>query len=346
MTSPATTSARRLDTILSMAVVAFFAVLGALFFSSEWGYLCLMLISGRLSIGLPQQLQNFVTLTLSLVVEGLPFVILGVLFATLIRLFVSSAMLMRFLPRQRHLRRLTIACLGVFMPVCECGNVPVARGFMNQGLSTQDTTVFLLAAPIINPITFLATLAAFGASPSVAVIRVLAALGIALAVAALLDKASRSEQYLTKAFADSCHPHARRKPSWSEFLENYRAEFWLILKMLCIGALIAAATQTIVAREVLATIGSNIWLSLLSMLALSLIVSICSGVDAFFALSYANNFPIGAIITFLVAGPMINIKSLALMKSTFSLRYLLIVVPSVALLALAVGFVVNLVGVR
>jgi uncharacterized membrane protein YraQ (UPF0718 family) len=77
------------------------------------------------------------------------------------------------------------------------------------------------------------------------------------------------------------------------------------------------------------------------MLALSIVVSICSGVDAFFALSYTNVFPIGPIVTYLIAGPMINIKSLSLMKSTFTWRYLALIVPVVAVLAVGIGLAVN-----
>ena len=41
----------------------------------------------------------------------------------------------------------------MFMPVCECGNVPVARGLVVRGLSIPDSMTFLLAAPIVNPVT-------------------------------------------------------------------------------------------------------------------------------------------------------------------------------------------------
>jgi uncharacterized protein len=309
----------------------------------EIGRVLNLWITGQLELTLPEQLQTFITLTLSLVVEGTPFVILGVLAATIIRMFVSSSMLLHRLPRQRHLRRLVLAMLGVFMPVCECGNVPVGRSLLNQGMKVPDVTAFLLAAPIVNPITFLATWEAFGFDRSVAIIRILAAIVIALVVAAILDRLKHPDRLVTPAFAAECHPHERPKRGVGEFLRLYQAEFWLIMKMLCIGAMIAAATQTIVPREVMAAIGSNLWLSLLSMLALSLVVSICSGVDAFFALSYAGSFPIGSLLTFMLAGPMINVKTLAIMKSTFRLRYLVLVGLSVSVMAVAVGLVVNLV---
>ncbi|MDB5178722.1 MAG: permease [Patescibacteria group bacterium] len=320
------------------------------FFKDQITGLGLLAVSGGLSLNnlpnlIPEQLQTFITLTLSLVVEGLPFVILGVLLAMLIRVFVPASVMMRILPKQRHLRRVGLALLGMAMPVCECGNVPVARSLISQGMSPQDVTVFLLAAPIINPITFLATWEAFGFARWVAVTRLVAALVIALVVAAGLDRLKRPEELLEPAFVAACriHAHAQRVSRWREFLEGFQTELWLIVRLLCIGALIAAATQTIVPREVIVAIGSNMWLSLLSMLGLALVVSICSGVDAFFALSYANSFPLGSVVTFLIASPMINVKSLSLMKSTFNWRYLGAVVPVVAVLAVLVGLVVNMV---
>ena len=47
------------------------------------------------------------------------------------------------------------------LPVCECGNVPIARSLIANGLKPADVISFLFAAPIINPITIISTMTAF-----------------------------------------------------------------------------------------------------------------------------------------------------------------------------------------
>src|SRR5918995_5481570 len=79
-------------------------------------------------LSLPTRLQDLTTLALSIVVEALPFVILGALVSVIVRLFAPTQRILQLLPKRPLLRRLSISLFGTFMPVCECGNVPVARG--------------------------------------------------------------------------------------------------------------------------------------------------------------------------------------------------------------------------
>lgn len=79
--------------------------------------------------------------------EALPFVILGAMVSVVIRLFAPTDHIIRRLPRRPLCRSLSISLLGTFMPVCECGNVSVARGLVIRGLSVAESTSFLLAAP-------------------------------------------------------------------------------------------------------------------------------------------------------------------------------------------------------
>src|SRR5918912_193631 len=168
-------------------------------------------------ISLPNELQDFTTLTLSVVIEALPFVILGALVSTAIRLFVSTERLIRLLPKRPLLKRLSISLLGTFMPVCECGNMPVARGMMIKGLSVAESTTFLLAAPIINPVKLLATYQAFNFDPSIVWIRMAGALLIANLVGGLIALYKDQMELVSKGFyntvckvetAEDHHHHA------------------------------------------------------------------------------------------------------------------------------------------
>ncbi|MEN9250716.1 MAG: permease, partial [Gloeomargarita sp. GXS_bins_116] len=81
--------------------------------------------------------QQGLTLFFSLLVEALPFLLLGVLFSSALLLWVDPEKLVRRLPRHPLAGAVAGAVLGCLLPVCECGNVPVARRLLTQGLPTS-----------------------------------------------------------------------------------------------------------------------------------------------------------------------------------------------------------------
>ena len=109
-----------------------------------------------------------------------------------------------------------------------------------------------------------------------------------------------------------------------------------------IGSAIAGAVQVLVPRETLLAIGSDPALSIVAMIALATVVSICSNVDSFFALSFASTFTPGSIVAFLLVGPLVDVKMLALLRTTFTTRTLAGVVVVVVLSAFAIATGVNL----
>ena len=327
-----------------------------------------------LGLSLPSELQDFTTLALSIVVEALPFVILGALVSVIVRLFAPTERILRLLPKRPLLRRLSISLFGTFMPVCECGNVPVGRGLVIRGLSVAESTTFLLAAPIINPITLLATSQAFRLDPSIVWIRMAGGLLIANLVGGLIALYKDQMELVSKGFyntlcqvgtADDLHHHEHHHEHhdhdqhhephdhdhahasnrwwdrWQEGILIFRDEVSLMLKVLCLGALIAGATQVFVPRDVLTSLGSDPFLSILAMIALAFIISICANVDAFFALAYSNTFTVGSIVAFLVFGPMIDIKMLTMMRTTYKVRLLAVITLVVTLTSILIGLVVN-----
>lgn len=287
------------------------------------------------------RLGVFFTLALSIIVEALPFLLLGVIIAVIIQRFDISHKLIHRLPKNIILRRIAISCLGIFMPVCECGNVPVARSLIASGMSVPDSIVFLLAAPIINPITFIATWTAFRFYPSMAIWRIGAAFIIANLIGVIIGRLKDQDKLLTPEFEAICEAPHHTSRSWQASISLFRSELWLVLRMLCIGALIAAASQVFIPREAILAIGTNPILSVVAMLILGFVISICSSVDAFFALAYVSSFSIGSLLAFLVAGPMVDIKMLTIMKTTYRWRLLAWMTAAIMILSFIAGLVMN-----
>ena len=286
-------------------------------------------------------LQDFLTFLISIVVEALPFVVLGIIISVAVQVWLPEGWLLRRLPKRRWVRQVTISLLGVFVPVCECGNVPLARGLLVQGLSASESLVFLLAAPVLNPVTIITTQQAFANDPVVFAGRVAGGFVIANVVGWVFMRRRRDE-LLQPDFIKTCqisrHIHKRR---WVRSLELFRYEASHMLPALLFGAAVAALVQVAVPREILLTLGSNPAWSIAAMLALAFVISICSNVDAFFALAFKDTFTAGSLVSFLVFGPMIDIKLLSLMRTTYQPKVLMQVSLLVLLMSAAIGLGVN-----
>lgn len=320
------------------------------------------------------QLNNAFTLFLSLLVEAIPFLLLGVLLSSLLLFFVEDERkLMAALPRNPLLGAIIGSCGGFLFPVCECGNVPVARRLLLQGAPTPVAIGFLLAAPTINPIVIASTYVAFRDQPEIVVLRVLFSLGIAVVIScifsvqsdlrsllqpsatrsmmqpaiaqdslwtipftqeeskpALLQSGSfwlgepgapvRMDASVLQASLLGTKPGKPLRDKLRLVLENTVQELRELGGVLVLGSAIAAAIQVAVPREVILSLGQGPVLSILAMMLLATVVSICSTVDSFFALAFASAFTSGSLLAFLVLGPMIDLKAIGLMLSVFKPR--------------------------
>ncbi|GAA1466764.1 permease [Microbacterium thalassium] len=313
------------------------AVVAALFLI-DW------LVPTLFPASLPTRAQDGLTLSISVLIESLPFIALGVVLSIVVQVWVPPGVLERWLPRSGWARRAVLSMLGMLIPVCECGNVPFARGLLMRGFSVPETLTFLIAAPIVNPIVIITTHQAFGFDDGILVARIVGGWVIANLIGWLYSRHPSPDALLTERFRETCElvthePGGRWRRSLAQFVIELRA----VMPALIIGSALAGAVQVLVPRQVLLEIGSNPALSIVAMIALAMVVSICSNVDSFFALSFASTFTPGSIVAFLLVGPLVDVKMLALLRTTFTTRTLAGIVVVVVLAGFAIGAGVNLV---
>lgn len=303
--------------------------------------------SGGVELG--KLAQDFITLAISVVIESLPFVFLGVLISVLVQIWVPAWVLLRILPKTPALRRLVLSLLGVLLPVCECGNVPLSRGFIIRGVSVPETMTFLVAAPIINPVTIITTYQAFGFDDGILVARVLGGLVLANLIGWLFSRHPNPDALLTPRFAATCtiaHERERAAAGGSKVRRSVAAfadDTADLLPVLFVGAAIAALIQVAVSRDLLLALGQHPVWSVFALMLLAFVVALCSNVDAFFILAFGSTFLPGAIVAFLVFGPVIDVKMLALLRTTFTTRTLVLLTAVMALGTAALGWGMNLV---
>jgi uncharacterized membrane protein YraQ (UPF0718 family) len=109
----------------------------------------------------PDSQQDFALAFLSILFEGAPFILLGTLISGFIDIYLPAGTMDRFLPRNRNRAVVVAGLLGAVFPVCECAVVPVIRRLVKKGLPVSCALTYMLAAPIVNPITALSTWKAF-----------------------------------------------------------------------------------------------------------------------------------------------------------------------------------------
>lgn len=121
-----------------------------------------------------------------IVLQALPFMVLGGLLSSILHVFVPNTIIIKVFPKKYGIGFLTALFSGLFFPVCECASVPMMRGLIKKGVAMPIAVTFMLASPIINPVSIISTFYAFPQQPSIALYRVYFGLLIAFGIGLLL----------------------------------------------------------------------------------------------------------------------------------------------------------------
>ncbi|MBK8930924.1 MAG: permease [Chloroflexi bacterium] len=289
--------------------------------------------------------QTFTTIFLGIFIEAVPFLLAGSIVSGLIEIFIDRDWLARWVPRRAAAAALTGALMGFAFPVCECGVVPVTRRLYHKGLPLSVGVAFLLAAPVVNPIVILSTYAAFGWGP-VLIGRLVFSVLIAFIAGLLFNLAAPEEALLpTTQAGEACRVvDERQGKGYGRFWQALAIggdDFMDMARYLIAGSMMAAAMQTLIPQSTLLALGSGPIISVIIMMALAFVLSICSTVDAFLALSFVNSFTTGSILAFLVFGPMVDIKSSLMFLGVFRKRAVLYLILLPMALSLLMGVAIN-----
>jgi uncharacterized membrane protein YraQ (UPF0718 family) len=273
-------------------------------------------------------IRTFLVIFGSLLVQALPFVLIGALAAALVEVFVPVAVLERLGRLPRPLQLPAAALAGVLFPICECGSVPVARRLMLRGLTPSAAITFMLAAPVLNPVVIASTFVAFrGRTTLWTMVTGRFVLGMIVAIAVGWVIGDRTKDRLLKPRGgerldlELDRPEAR----WRRFFVHLGDDFLFMTRYLLLGATIAAAIQTFLPASLLTGLADLPVLSVVAMMGLAVLLSLCSESDAFVAASFVQFGP-SAQLGFLVFGPMVDMKLLALYAGTFQRGFVRIVV--------------------
>ena len=314
------------------------------------------------------------TVFTGIVLQAVPFMLWGALLSSALYAFVPDRLLIKLFPKKYGIGFLTALFAGALFPVCECAAVPLMRSLIKKGVAMPIAVTFMLASPIVNPISIVSTLYAFPQQLSVAFYRLSFGLLIAFAIGLLL-LFYPEEKYLKEDFdrEPSVQPHtfggvdtafrlatgrsaqnsrsepqsdnfgsitAESKVQWLQvkvyaLLMHTCSEFFTTGPFLILGAFITALIRAAVPQELFSITSGSAAGSLLVMMLFAFVFSACSTSDAFIARSFLNRFPSGSILGFLVYGPMMDIKNLFMLLSLFKKRFVI----ELTLIITAINFI-------
>ncbi|HMD89229.1 MAG TPA: permease [Anaerolineaceae bacterium] len=297
---------------------------------------------------LNDRLSTFATIFLGIFIEAAPFLFLGTLASGIIEVFLDRDAMVKIMPKQALLSALIGSSLGLIFPVCDCGVIPLTRRLFRKGFPIPAGIAFLLSAPILNPIVIISTATAFGIG-RVLFLRIGVGVAIAIITGLIFSTVKtpwellRPTPWITVEDVAS-HVAHDQDTFWEKMRQSFLIstdEFFEIGRYLIIGSMIAAAMQTFIPQSALLNIGKGPLLSVVIMVALAIILSICSTVDAFVALGFSSVFSLGSILAFLVFGPMVDIKSSLLLIRVFRKKTVMYLILIPLLLSILAGLIIN-----
>ncbi|MFD9391523.1 permease [Streptomyces sp. NPDC060000] len=276
------------------------------------------------------------TVFTAVAVQGVPFLLLGTVVSAAIGAFVPERVFRRLLPRNPVLAVPVAGVAGAVLPGCECASVPVAGSLMRRGVAPAAALAFLLSAPAINPVVLVATSIAFPGRPEMVLARLLASLGTAVTMGWLWARFGK-EKWLRLPGPED--PSARTTGPRA-FVTGLQHDFLHAGGFLVLGAAAAATFNIAVPRSVLDVFGGSPWLAVPLLAVLAVVLCVCSEADAFVAASLSA-FPATARLAFMVVGPMVDLKLLALQAGTFGRSFAVRFASATWVVALAASVLVG-----
>lgn len=270
--------------------------------------------------------------------QAVPFLVLGVVISGLIAAYVSTERLARWLPRRAPAAVLAAGVAGAALPGCECGSVPVARRLYGEGPVGAAALTFMLSAPAINPVVLVATAVAFPGQPQMVLARCVASLATALVMGALWSRWGRPgwvSRTLPRAHDDG-------DSRWTVFTEAARHDFLQAGGYLVVGAAAAATLRVVVPPWVFEHVAGNLLVGVVTMALLAFVLALCSEADAFVAASLTM-LPLIPRLVFLVVGPAVDVKLVAMQAGLFGRAFAVRFAPVTLVVATALATVVGLV---
>ena len=314
-------------------------------------------------------INDFATIFLSIILEGIPFILIGALASSIIQIFVSEETIARIIPKNKFVGVFIASLVGLVFPVCECAIVPITRRLLKKGVPLSIAVTFMLSVPIMNPVVLLSTHYAFMGMSYMVIARAMFGMMGAITVGVLIGvlhkdspfkvkKVKRSKENIIKAnhshldkSNDNCscgHNHSQSNTrnmfirNIEEVISHTSAELYDIGRFFIMGVFLSTCMQVFIPKEFILSIGSGVLSSIIVMMVLAFVLSVCSETDAFIARSFLGQFTTGSILGFLILGPMIDIKNTIMLCGSFKINFVVKLIFLIITICFILAVIANL----
>ena len=271
---------------------------------------------------------------LGIIVEALPFLLIGAVLSALIQIYLSDELIKRIIPKNSIIGYFIAAISGIFFPVCECAIVPITRSLIKKGLPVGIGITFMLAVPIVNPVVIMSTYYAFPNEINVVIYRtlggVIGALIVGIVIGFFYDKKKSTDVIRSDdsgVYCDCCtfsnNYYISLKGKIKNLVLNASNEFLNISIYFIFGAFLSSIFVVFIQDGLIENMTSGKVIGVVIMMALGFLLSLCSEADAFVAKGFMDNFGVPGVIAFLILGPMMDLKNLMLAFGFFKKRFVL-----------------------
>ncbi len=264
-----------------------------------------------------------------MVAEMAPYLLLGFAVAALLQKFVKQSWVENVLGKRRFSSIVYASIVGVPMPLCSCGVIPVTASIRKHGASKGAATSFLASTPQTGIDSILATYGMLG--PVMATYRVIVAFATGIlsgSVVQAFTKEDRKEE-------ETANLSKTRTSSWRESLSHgFIGLPGDIANALILGFLIAGLISALAPADLLSQLPGGVFSSILLTTLVATPFYICSTGSIPLALALIDSgLPPSAALVLLIAGPATNIATISAMKVIIGGKETLIYLGSVIITA-------------
>ena len=271
---------------------------------------------------------------LGIIVEALPFLLIGAVLSALIQIYVSDELIKKIIPKNSIIAYFIAAISGILFPVCECAIIPITRSLIKKGLPIGVGITFMLSVPIVNPVVIMSTYYAFPNEINISIYRtlggIIGALIVGMIVGLIYDKKKNTEVLKGEEldlYCDCCtfsnNYYISLKGKIKNLILNASNEFLNISVYFIFGALLSSIFVVFLKDSLINNMRSGKIASIGIMMLLGFLLSLCSEADAFVAKGFMDNFGVAGVMAFLILGPMMDLKNLILSFGFFKKRFVL-----------------------
>ena len=269
-----------------------------------------------------------------------PWLIIGFFIAGIIAVCLPRDFVMRFLGTSGGIKSIIRAVMiGVPLPICSCGVIPISTALRKNGASKGATAGFLISTPQTGIDSILATYALMG--PLFAIARPIAAFVTGLAGGCAVHALSNNDAPHSATNQQSVPPPRNlRTILWQGYIRLLGG----VVKPLSIGLVISALVAAFVPDDFFAsTLAGRDYLAMPVMALIGFPMYICStaAIPIAAALMMKGLSP-GAAFVFLMTGPAVNAVSITTIASLIGRRATFAYVAVIFIGAILSGMIINL----